>query len=921
MLENAIVEQSFKENIEKNELQTVLGIALNMVEKDTESVWVKIYQSKIPPAFFYNNDKPSFFKKSSKALLDDSEAFFRKNDKIPIANFMLGMHYEHNNVMEKVFETYQTGADLGEPYCYIKMAELLIKMNEIANRKIIVYYLLKSFILTSIEGYRYLPESLLIDYSGSYNLDSFWYLSYYFDIHNSDFVSVLDEFFKNEKLIPSFKDALVYIFKHLHNPNEHMNILKLLQDITVNSSDKVSALHLAMFTCYLGRTVNINLEYILTILKVLADDGNAFAAERLALVLEAKEHFSLAAEYYTKSALYLFPTSLVNLGNLFCSVKNEAKSIQLEKANEYWSKAVHFGIYVSIEYLKLLEIRKEFQKLFQLANYSFSCGLYGAELFLGECYEKGRGVEKNLKVALSLYKNGLRKHREGTGFLYRIARIYEKLGYKKFEEFNKLCFNMYYKLYDQDKHNSNNMWILDAYRISSMYAVGRGVKKDIQKSLVYVDKILQANIDTQTSPFLCIFYVAIKRKRDLINLTNNFSSLLSLDEGNSMNRSNVSNSNINSINKSKRSREIFSTNINSSKIELPKTPRDLKSLNGGVSIGDRDNVSMTSINHSDLAVSSTASLLDEVIETIKRDLLTKKNQKKKNSNNVEIVLIEGYIENIKKCGGKVVNIEEVEFGQVIAYGKFSKVYEGTINNTKVAIKDFDLGVGDVKNIFEEINLQISLQDSHINKVLYLGLNANPLRICSINKYMQYNLRYVINEFQLNALQKLFITKQFAEAIVYIHSQSPAIIHRDLKPENILMDDQFNIELCDFGVVSAVQNINGTDDKNFTLKYAAPELVKGSKDITKSSDIWSFGLVLYDLFYERQPWLNLTNEQVIDLIKREKPITLKSDESNNSVLNSINQIIRKCTGYDPAQRPKITSLLEDIFTIIYEFNSA
>jgi TPR repeat protein len=895
MLENAIVEQSFTENEEINKLQTVLAVALNIIEKETESVWVKIYQGKIPPAFLYNDDKPMFFKHASKALLEESEKFFLKNSKIPISNFFLGLLNEYcEGSRDKAYEIFNQGAEMNEPFCYFKLAEILIRKNELANRKQILYYLLKSFMITGIEAYRYLPDSLNMCQDGFSHIDSFWYLTYYFDTHYSEFMLVYDEFFENEKLGLRLKQAILYALRNLHNHNEHMGILQSLQEITLSESDKSAALHLCMFTSYLSKTINVNVEYVISLLKVLADNGNIYAAERLAIILENKNQFSMAIEYYNVSARSLLPTSLFNLGNLYCSVKNDAKSVQLEKAYENWKKASYFGIYYSIEFLKLLKVRKEFSRLFLFANYSYSCGLYGAELFIGECYEKGQGVDANLRIALSFYINGLRKHREGTGFLYRIARTYEKLGFKKYDEFYKICFNLYQKLYEKDKQNSNNMWILDAYRISSMYAIGRGVKKDIPKSITYLDIILQADIDIQTSSFLCLFYVTIKRKKELISLTNNFSSILSIDDIN--------------VSKSNRSREIFSTGV-----PLSKNNTSPKETNQ--SVGVNDNVSMTSVNHSSIALSASAVLIDEVMDSIK-DTYFNKRQKKKQQ--MDIILIEGFIENIKKFGGRVINIDDIEFGQLIGNGKFSKVYEGHFNNIKVAIKDFNLQMVSIKSIFEEIHLQISLQDHKINKVLYLGLSSNPLRICSVNKYMKYNLRYVINELQLNILQKLFISKQISEALLFLHSQSPVIIHRDIKPENLLMDDEFNIELCDFGVVNAI-----SDNKGFTLRYAAPEIVKG-KEASTHSDIWSFGLVLYNLFHEKQAWDELKDEQIVERIKRDKLVLLsdfndcRGDEAS-TVIMRVNSLINKCTSCDPLQRPSINKILEEIFTLIYEYN--
>lgn len=881
---------------EINEIQMVLSTVLNIVEKETDTVWSKLYKNILPPAFLDIKEIPLFYKNCDKSILDESYKFFIDNKGIPLAYFMQGQYVEYvlNRGISNIdsLKFYQSGAEIGEPFCLIKLSEYYIRENEKANRVNIIKWLLKSFITTSIEPFKYLNGNIYNEYDGLSCIDSFWYICYYFESYRDEFNTSINELFSNEGLNEKLKDIFIYIFRCLNDTNEHLNILKMLEECTVKYSDKIAALHFCMFTFYIARfrNVNLNIEYVINVLKFLADGNNPYAAEKLALILDSKKNYIFAFDYFSISANLLFPLSLSYLANYYCSIRNQNKKIEIDKSSAFWRYSAYFGLCNSIEYLKLLEIKKDYKRLFCLAKYGNSCGLFGIELVLGECYEKGRGTEKNLKLALNYYKNGLRKHKEGCGFLYRIARTYEKLNNNKFQDFYKVSFTLYNKLYEQDKSNSNNMWILDAYRISSMYAVGRGINRDIGKSIAYIDSILHARISEDTSSFLCLFYIAMARKKDFITSALNYSSLLSMDEmGNNLEQSNIF-----SI------KNKVSTNEVENIVNISNTFSS-KSLN-------------SSISHEYSEVrKSENEFQDDFIINISKLFKSKKSKKQ----NIDLVYIQGFIENIKKCGGKIIKLKDLEINDTIANGKYNKVYSGYHENQKVAIKEFfNINEKTAKTIFEEINLQISLKDTKINKVLGIALDINPIRICSINKYVIYNLRYIINNIELNLVQKLFISKQIAEALIFLHSQTPSIIHRDLKPENILINEDFNIELCDFGGFN-LEMINN-ENKDFTLRYAAPEVVK-NQNITKAIDIWSFGLVLYDIFYQIQPWNGLSSEQIIDNLKKEKTPLNKSLDRNDRTPIQIYSLIRKCVNTDYKQRPKINELLEEMINIIYELN--
>jgi len=95
--------------------------------------------------------------------------------------------------------------------------------------------------------------------------------------------------------------------------------------------------------------------------------------------------------------------------------------------------------------------------------------------------------------------------------------------------------------------------------------------------------------------------------------------------------------------------------------------------------------------------------------------------------------------------------------------------------------------------------------------------------------------------------KYFI--QTAAAIYFVHENN--LIHRDIKPENLLLDENDNIKLCDFGWCIELE-IGNRNTVCGTPEYMAPEIIR-EMPYDKSIDIWSLGVLLYELLHGYSPF--------------------------------------------------------------------
>ncbi len=147
-----------------------------------------------------------------------------------------------------------------------------------------------------------------------------------------------------------------------------------------------------------------------------------------------------------------------------------------------------------------------------------------------------------------------------------------------------------------------------------------------------------------------------------------------------------------------------------------------------------------------------------------------------------------------------------------------------------------------------------------------------------------SLRDLINGRRLPAPEALRIVLQIARAIDYAHEKQ--IIHRDLKPENILVDDRGHVKVADFGLAGIRGSeqrlqLTATSVAMGTVNYMAPEQRRDAKHVDGRADLYSLGVVMYELLTGELPIgrFKLPSEKVPGLDRRLDDIVAKSLETD------------------------------------------
>jgi len=131
------------------------------------------------------------------------------------------------------------------------------------------------------------------------------------------------------------------------------------------------------------------------------------------------------------------------------------------------------------------------------------------------------------------------------------------------------------------------------------------------------------------------------------------------------------------------------------------------------------------------------------------------------------------------------------------------------------------------------------------------------------------------------------------------AHAKGVIHRDLKPHNIMLDRHGEVLICDFGLAAVASELNAAEIRQGTPAYMAPEQIKGT-EVTHSSDLYSLGLVLYELFTGKRAY---TATNINDMLNQQEAMSLTSMSSHaNDIDPAVENIIRRCLDPIPANRP-------------------
>lgn len=263
-------------------------------------------------------------------------------------------------------------------------------------------------------------------------------------------------------------------------------------------------------------------------------------------------------------------------------------------------------------------------------------------------------------------------------------------------------------------------------------------------------------------------------------------------------------------------------------------------------------------------------------------------------------------DNLKNPGDvftEIPNIENFKICSLIGMGGMGKVYKALDSDLdrlvaiKVMNKSYDQDEEFKKRFRKEAKLVAQLNHQNIVQLYHIGIENDEVYLvmeyvdgCSLNRMMNSNI---------SMEKKLDIAYQVIKGIKAAHAQG--IVHRDIKPSNIMISKQGDVKLLDFGVAGTMSNnlnITITNQVLGTVGYMSPEVASGDLATTES-DIYSLGVVFFELFTGERPFDEQRLLKLLDRIKSEDIPSCK--EINHEIPMELDQIIKRMCSRNLSKR--------------------
>lgn len=199
---------------------------------------------------------------------------------------------------------------------------------------------------------------------------------------------------------------------------------------------------------------------------------------------------------------------------------------------------------------------------------------------------------------------------------------------------------------------------------------------------------------------------------------------------------------------------------------------------------------------------------------------------------------------------------------------------------------------------------------HPNIVMFLGASTKFPNLSIILEYCENRSLWSVLQnktVQLSWEDRRRIAYEIALGMNYLHSASIPIIHRDLKSLNILLDNCLRAKIADFGWT----RLKGDRMTNRigTFQWMAPEVIK-TKSYTEKADIYSYGIILWEIASREAPFKTLNGYQVsVDVVEKKLRPTVQPEWPR-----PFTSLMERCWADDPITRPNFKEILAELRAI-------
>merc|ERR1711871_1344880 len=252
----------------------------------------------------------------------------------------------------------------------------------------------------------------------------------------------------------------------------------------------------------------------------------------------------------------------------------------------------------------------------------------------------------------------------------------------------------------------------------------------------------------------------------------------------------------------------------------------------------------------------------------------------------------------------------------IAHGAQGEVYRGEWEGSAVAVKFQIVGhrglkKEEIQSFMKEIELACSLQ--HPNVIRFFGANAEPPQLYTVMEFATGGtLKDKLNDTAapLDRPTKHRILLEVASGMHFLHRKNT--MHRDLKSLNILLDANLVAKVSDFGLAKMSNNAGemntmiSSETAVGTPQFIAPEYIQDPSTYAVKCDVYSFGVLCYEVFSGSEPWKGVSSFNLqLNVVQGKRPALPEG------LLEKEKLLMEQCWAQDPDARPSFEQIKDTL----------
>ncbi|KAG8363321.1 hypothetical protein BUALT_Bualt19G0010200 [Buddleja alternifolia] len=247
-----------------------------------------------------------------------------------------------------------------------------------------------------------------------------------------------------------------------------------------------------------------------------------------------------------------------------------------------------------------------------------------------------------------------------------------------------------------------------------------------------------------------------------------------------------------------------------------------------------------------------------------------------------------------------------------SFGGFGEVYLVRWRGTEVAAKTIRSSIASNERVKDSFIKELALWQilRHPNIVQFLGVLKHPDRLIFLTEYIRNGSLYDVlkKKGRVDPQTAVAYALDIARGMNYLHQHKPhAIIHRDLTPRNILQNEAGHLKVTDFGLSKTIMGKNACykmTGGTGTYRYMAPEVYR-RESYGKSADVFSFALIVHELFLGRPSDRRIDPEKLADKRAYEDS---RPHLSSTVYPERIKRLLQECWHKNPDRRPTFEEII-------------